>query len=118
MTIKSYKDLIVWQNSMRLVLSTYELTSLFPRMETYGLASQMRRASISIPANIAEGQRRGTRKDYRHFLITAFGSGAELETYLEILKNATFRSKRSAPKSSANFNGSMKMLNVLISKLK
>lgn len=80
--INSYKDLIVWQKSMELVKSIYEMTANFPKEEIYGLISQMKRSSISIPSNIAEGKRRGTRKDYRQFLVIAYGSGAELETQI------------------------------------
>ena len=75
---------------MELVLSLYELTDKFPKSETYGLTSQMRRAAISILSNIAEGNRRGTRLDYRKFLLNAFGSGAELETQLEIARRISF----------------------------
>ena len=78
--MQSYKDLIVWQKSMQLVISTYKLVEQFQKSELYGLTSQMRRASILIPSNIAEGKMRGTRKGYRHFLLNALGSGAELET--------------------------------------
>ncbi|HUT22635.1 MAG TPA: four helix bundle protein [Candidatus Bipolaricaulota bacterium] len=88
--INSYKDLIVWQKAMDLVVAVYKLTDKFPREEAYGLTSQMRRSSISIPSNIAEGRRRGTRREYRHFLIVAYSSGAELETQLEIAKRLNF----------------------------
>ena len=63
--IKTYKDLIVWQKSMELVVAIYTLSDEFPKTEIYGLTSQMRRAAVSIPSNIAEGRRRGSRKDYR-----------------------------------------------------
>ncbi len=85
-SIQSYRDLVVWEKSMDLVIAVYELTSHFPNFELYGLTSQMRRASISIPSNIAEGRYRGTRKDFRNFLLNAFASGAELETQIEIAK--------------------------------
>ena len=78
--IISYKDLIVWQKSMEIVVLIYKLTEQFPTNEIYGLTSQIRRCSVSVPSNIAEGSRRGGQKDYRHFLTIAFGSGAELET--------------------------------------
>ncbi|MBU1987391.1 four helix bundle protein [Patescibacteria group bacterium] len=73
-TIYSYKDLIVWQKAMSLVVTIYELTKQFPKSELYGLTSQMRHCSVSIPSNIAEGKRRGSRKDYRQFLIIAYSS--------------------------------------------
>lgn len=85
-TIHSYKDLIVWQKAMDLIVAIYKLTEEFPKSEIYGLTAQMRRSAISIPSNIAEGRRRGSRKDYRQFLIMAYGSGSELETQIEITK--------------------------------
>ena len=118
MILNGYKDLIVWQKAMNLVTEVYLLTEDFPKEENYGLTSQMRRASISIPSNIAEGRLRGTRKDYRHFLLNAYGSGAELETQIEI-------AKRLAKTKSLNYNKAdqllmevMKMLNSLIDNLK
>lgn len=79
-----HKDLVVWQKSMDLVVLVYETTERFPKEETYGLTSQMRRSAVSIPCNIAEGKRRKTDNEFRHFLRVAFGSAAELETQLEI----------------------------------
>ena len=73
-----------------MVVIIYELTEKFPREELYSLTSQMRRSAISIPSNIAEGSRRGSRKDFRHFLLNAFGSGAELETQIKIAKRLPF----------------------------
>ncbi len=79
---KAFHDLMVWQRSMDLSISVYRLTETFPRSETYGLSSQMRRAAVSVPSNIAEGAARSTRKDFRHFVIMARGSLAELQTQL------------------------------------
>lgn len=75
-----YQHLIVWQKSMDLAIAIYKLTNLFPETEKYGLASQIKRVAVSIPSNIAKGSKRSTAKDYRHFIITAYSSGAELET--------------------------------------
>jgi four helix bundle protein len=75
---------------MDIVTDVYNLTSKFPASEQFGLTSQMRRAAVSIPSNIAEGKHRGTRKDYRQFLLIAFGSIAELETQLEISKRLKY----------------------------
>ncbi len=80
----NHRDLIVWQKAMIVVMNVYRLTQKFPKEEMYGLSSQMRRAAVSIPSNIAEGRRRGSENEYRQFLNIAFGSGAELETQLEI----------------------------------
>lgn len=89
-TIKSYKDLLVWQKSMNLVEAAYELTEKFPQSEIYGITNQLRRAAVSIPSNIAEGFSRGHRQEYAQFVHIAFGSGAELETQLAIAKRLRF----------------------------
>lgn len=85
-TIYSHKDLIVWQKSIDLTLEVYKLTEGFPKDERYGLTSQLRRAAVSIPSNIAEGRYRSTKKDYVHFLRIALGSTAEIETQIVISK--------------------------------
>lgn len=87
MHIKSYKELIVWQKSMELVKEVYLLTDNFPKDELFGLASQIQRAAVAIPSNIAEGYLRGHKKEYLHFLSIALGSAAELETQLLICKS-------------------------------
>jgi four helix bundle protein len=76
----NFKNLIAWKKAMSLSRAVCQATSSFPVEECFGLTAQMRRASVSIPSNIAEGCRRGTSKDFRRFLQTALGSGAELET--------------------------------------
>ena len=116
--IYSYKDLIVWQKSVELVVAIYKLTEKFPPAEVYGLTSQMRRAVISIPSNIAEGRRRGTRKDFRQFLIIAYGSGAELETQIEISKKLPFGKNLDYQKVDSLLVEVMKMLNKMLSSLK
>ncbi len=85
-----YKDLIVWQKSMELVVLTYALLKGFPKEELFGLTSQLKRAVISIPSNIAEGSRRHTSKDRMHFYAMALGSAAEVETQIEIGKRLDF----------------------------
>lgn len=80
--IKDYKDLIVWQKAMDLVVEVYALAKLLPKEEMYALSSQIRRAAISIPSNIAEGQARNSTKEFTQFLAIAKGSKAELETQL------------------------------------
>ncbi|MDR3722664.1 MAG: four helix bundle protein [Candidatus Acidoferrales bacterium] len=82
--IKSYRDLLVWQRSMDLVVVSYEVAKLLPHHENFGLISQIRRAAVSIPANIAEGHGRRHRGDYLHQLSIARGSLLELETHLLI----------------------------------
>ncbi|MDI9874354.1 four helix bundle protein [Flectobacillus rivi] len=88
--IKSFRDLLVWQKSMSLVTSIYQLTRDFPHAEMFGLTSQLRRASISIPSNIAEGYGRNTSKDYLRYLQIALGSLYEMQTQLEIASNLHF----------------------------
>jgi len=79
-SLKSFKELIVWQKAYRLVLEIYKATKDFPKYEIYGLAQQMRRAAVSIPSNIAEGYGRRHKSEYHHFLSIAYGSLSELET--------------------------------------
>lgn len=86
----NYKKLIVWQKSILLVKKTYKITSDFPREETFGIISQLRRACISIPANIAEGYSRFSKKDYCRFLKISFSSAAEVETLLFISQELNF----------------------------
>src|SRR5437764_12761957 len=88
--IKSYRDLIVWQKAVQLVVGCYRATAGFPKSETYGLTSQIRRAATSIPANIAEGYGRGTRKEYLQFLMIAQGSLKELETHLIVSEKLSY----------------------------
>jgi len=83
MKVKRYCDLVAWQKAMKLVEEVYRITKPFPREELYGLTNQLRRAAVSIPSNIAEGQSRGSR-DFLRFLSIAHGSLSETETQMEI----------------------------------
>jgi four helix bundle protein len=87
---QSFRDLLVWQKAMTLVTQVYGVTKSFRREELYGLTSQIRRAAVSVPSNIAEGQARPTRGEFRQFLGHAKGSLAELETQLLIAENLGF----------------------------
>ena len=89
----SYRELRAWQKAMNLVAEIYKLCRFLPREETYGLSDQMRRAAVSIPSNIAEGQARDSDKDFIRFLYIAQGSRAELETQLEICVQLHYLSK-------------------------
>jgi four helix bundle protein len=82
----SYRDLEVWKKSMDLVVSCYGSARMFPVYEQYGLTSQLQRAAVSIPANIAEGQARQHRKEFLHHLSLSHGSLAELETHIEVAR--------------------------------
>lgn len=117
-TVNSYKDLIVWQKSLDLVLEIYRLTENFPTDEKYGLTSQMKRSAVSIPSNIAEGRGRGSRKDFRQFLIIAYGSGAELETQLEIARRLPFGKNLNYILIDQLLSEVMRMLNKMLSSLK
>ena len=92
-TMKNYKDLIVYQKAYKLALEIYRITRKFPTEEMYGLTAQMRRAAVSMPSNIAEGYRRGSRKEYVQFLRIAFGSYGELETQISLSVDLKLLSK-------------------------
>jgi len=114
----SYKDLVVWQKAMELVIEIYELTESFSKADAYGIVSQMQRASVSIPSNIAEGQKRGHKKEFLHFLYIAYGSGAELETQLEICLRLHKIKELDYNRITLKLIEIMKMLNRLTSSLK
>jgi four helix bundle protein len=83
---RSFRELVVWQRSIELATAVYRLTRGFPKEETYGLASQIRRSAVSVPSNIAEGQGRLSTGEFRQFLGFARGSNFELQTQLEIAR--------------------------------
>jgi four helix bundle protein len=115
MYLKSYKELEVWRKSILLVKEIYNLTAKFPKSETYGLSSQMRRAAISIPSNIAEGYKRQGLGEYVQFLSIADASAAELETQVIIAKE--IYTKLDFSKVDDLLKEVHKMLYVLIKKL-
>jgi four helix bundle protein len=91
--VKSYQDLVVWRKAVDLVTEIYRVSQNFPREELFGLMSQIRRAAVSIPSNIAEGHQRMSRKEYQYFLSNARGSLAELETQFIIARNLGYLAK-------------------------
>ena len=103
---------------MDLVEEIYKITKEFPDSEKFGLTSQMRRASISIPSNIAEGSRRSGKKEYRHFLLTAYGSGSELETQILLAKRLNICKLEEFFKVDGLLDEILRMLNSLQSKLR
>ncbi len=115
--INDYQDLIVWQKSIDLIEKIYKLTSKFPTSELYGLSSQLKRASVSIASNIAEGKQRSTRKDFSQFLRISLGSCAEVETQLFISKKLSFISDLEYNNCKILLDEIRKMLKVFISKL-
>jgi four helix bundle protein len=112
-TLQSYEDLIVWQRAMDFIVLIYQITENFPSKETFGLVSQMRRAAVSIPSNIAEGYRRKTAKDYAHFVHIAYGSTAELKTQLSISVRLKYISVDSYRGSRAKLEEISRMLHRL-----
>lgn len=114
MLVHNYEKLIVWQKAMDLVEKTYRLTYAFPKEEQYGIISQMRRSAVSIPSNIAEGSRRGTKKDFTHFLVIAFGSAGEIETQLKIAKRLQFGKIDNYKEIEEILQEILRMLNKLI----
>ncbi len=118
MKSNSYKDLRVWQKGLDLVIEAYSLTEKFPQSEVYCLTSQIRRAAVAIPSNIAEGQKRGHQKEFLQFLYIAYGSGAELETQIEICKRLPKFKNLDYNNFELILQEVMKMLNVLIGTLK
>lgn len=115
---KPHKNLDVWQKSIRLVEEIYRLAPSFPKYEEYGITSQIRRSAVSIPANIAEGAARQTRKEFIQFLHTAQGSLSELDTHLEISKNLKYINEASTGDISMIMSDIDKMLTGLIKSLK
>lgn len=95
----------------------YEATELLPRTEAYGLTSQMRRSAISISSNIAEGRSRGTRKDFRQFLLIALGSSSELESQMILAKRLSLGERLDFTQANSVLSEVMRMLNSMIAKL-
>ncbi len=114
MKINSYRNLIVWQKSVALVTDIYTLTKSFPQEEKFGIVSQLNRASVSIPSNIAEGWGRESSKNYLQFLRISRGSLMETETLLEISKNLNYINESEFKAISDNIEEVSKILQGLI----
>ena len=115
--VNTYRDLIVWQKSVSLTTSIYETTQSFPREEVFGLTSQVRRAVVWVPANIAEGNARGTRKDYGRCLFISRDSLAELETHLIVSNTLGFLPDERLAQLREAMLEIQRMLNALIRSL-
>ena len=113
-TIKSYKDLRVWQKSIELVKRIYLITQKLPKEEMYGLTNQMRRSAVSIPSNIAEGKMRQHRNEYVQFLYIALGSCSELDTQLIITRELKYISEETEFNLSEEVNHISRMIRKLI----
>ena len=116
-TTRSYKDLIVWQKGIALAKLVYQLTKNFPSEEKFGLVAQMRRAAVSIPSNIAEGQARHTTGEFIHFISHSKGSVAELDTQLILSIELKLCSSAAADAAFVLISEIRRMLNALRRKL-
>jgi len=116
MGVRSYKDLKVWQAGIRLCVDVYRLTESLPKSEQFGLASQMRRAAASVPANIAEGYQRQHDKELCQFLYISSGSLAEVETYLHLCEQLGYMKRDLLEPVFMRTCETGKMLNGLIAK--
>jgi four helix bundle protein len=115
---RSYRDLNVWKLSIEMVKDIYQVTAKFPSVEIYGLTNQLRRAAISIPSNIAEGQGRNSFKEFKQFLGIALGSLAELETQLIISHEIGYLNQEDLSKLLASLDDIRKMVKALANSLK
>ena len=114
----NFKELLVWEKSIEFVTEIYEITAAFPSEEKFGLVSQIRRAAVSIPSNIAERNSRRSSVNYIQFLKIARGSGAEVETQIIISKNLGFIEEVKCEALTSKITEIMKMINGLINYLK
>jgi four helix bundle protein len=117
MSIKDYRQLKVWQKGIEIVDRVYTLTDNFPREELYGLTTQMRRAGVSIPSNIAEGFVRGSSREYRHFLYISLGSCAELDTQSVIANRRRYITNDELNDLAEDLDHEARMLTSLINRV-
>ena len=115
--LSSYRDLKVWQRAIALSLSIYRLTQTFPKEELFGLSSQIRRASVSVASNIAEGYVRGTRGEYKQFLAIARGSLYEVQTQLFLASELAYGTPETLDHAKSLATQIERMLNSLLRKL-
>ena len=115
--IQSYRDLVVWKKSMAFVLDVYRCTQAFPKIETYGLTSQLRRAAVSVPSNIAEGQARRSTGEFKQFLGNARGSLTEVETQILIARDLGYLESQISEKLLDAAGEIGRMLNGLLAAL-
>jgi len=116
--VRSFRDLIVWQRGIELTLAIYGLTKTFPKEEMFGLTTQLRRAAVSIPSNIAEGHGRGSRGEYRQFVGVARGSNFEVQTQLVLVRGLGFGDEKTVTRCEELSGEVGRMLNSLIASLK
>ncbi len=116
--LQSYRDLLVWQKALELAVRIYRVSERFPKSEIYGLTSQLRRAAVSVPSNIAEGYGRGSRKEYLQFLSVAQGSLKELETQIILAQRLSYTSEIEAEGTLSESGTVGKMLGGLMRSLR
>lgn len=116
--MNTFRDLLIWQKAMQLVTNIYSMTSNFPKEEMFGLTSQLRRCSISIPSNISEGFGRGSNKDYHRFLTISLGSLFEFQTQIEIASNLKYISETDFNKIYEDSKELERMMSSFIRKVK
>jgi four helix bundle protein len=116
--LRDFRELKVWEKSHRLVLDVYEASGTFPREETYGLTAQLRRCSVSIPANIAEGCGRSGEAELGRFMLISMGSASELECHLLLARDLGFLSARDYEDLSRRTREVKRMLSTFITKLR
>lgn len=114
---KNYRELIVWQDAIKIAKTVYQLTGKFPKQEIYALADQLRRAAVSVPSNIAEGQARKSPGDFRRFLHIALGSLAEVDTQLILAQEFGYLSKEDIDPMDMEIQNLRKKLYALINSL-
>src|SRR5574339_367731 len=114
---RNYRELLVWQEGIKLAKAVYKLTEKFPRQETYALADQIRRAVVSVPSNIAEGQARKSPGDFKRFLHIALGSLAEVDTQLVLAQEFGYLSKDDIAPMDEKIQNLRKKLYALINTL-
>ncbi|HWQ32920.1 MAG TPA: four helix bundle protein [Blastocatellia bacterium] len=117
MAIESYRDLIVWQKAMELVEEIYKAARQFPKEEMYGLTGQIRRAVVSVPSNIAEGQGRSSTKEFLHHLSVAYGSLCEVGTQLIIAQRLAYLKQQDAERLDDAIAEVARLINGLSNKL-
>ncbi|MEO6806013.1 MAG: four helix bundle protein [Edaphobacter sp.] len=115
--VESYRDLKVWQRAIQMTLNIYRATAGFPKEELFGLTSQLRRAAVSVPSNIAEGYGRNSRGEYKQFLAMARGSNLEVQTQLLIATELGYGNLALLTETDGLSNEVSKMLNSLMEKL-
>ena len=116
--VRGYRDLIVWQDSMNLVVAIYQTTATFPKEERYSLVNQLRRAAVSVPSNIAEGHGRSRTGDYLRHLSVAVGSLSEVETQVQIARRLEYIAEDHQNRLLDSSNAIAKMLGGLIRSLR